>query len=345
MDDGGYFQIAYSRWQGYYGVTSTGVAPPLPIDDIVRIFDGMEYDDGLVDDLDQSFGAGLNIGSDIRKTNILFAEFLLQDPLNNATQTLVIYDDSSSTSSILSIENPATAVQPNFDAALTFTGPSLYHSMEPVVIDQFGINVGPVFDNRYIWILDFVEGDILNGQPNNLTTNNWLGSFNVNTPVTVRARLENSDRADVNSFMSANTHFLSRLPGAGDTYEVNSVRHLNNIRFITDGNYIQIADIDVRSLIAVRPGGIFSENYNFRPIDNLSENSSYNAVFGMQPKWRIDNLIIDTTGNNEFLGADSGVGLFAVVHGDIIGVSLFNAEINAPNATNVGAIAQIVILV
>jgi len=340
---------AYSRRQGYFGVDYTGVAPLLPIDDIVRIFDGMDYDDGMwqLTDSPGDPQPGLNVSPDvtnpIRETNVLFAEFLLQAPMDEQ-HIFYIFDidnKNKETRTMLRFNDPddplsSSLVFTDFRAAIEQSQYSNNHTVyldtdTRIVVNQNGIDIGGVF-NRYIWILDFIEEDIFS-QPNNIIEK----YSNINTPMNIRAGISTDDGQNIESQMYANTHFLNKWPSG--VYEVNSVRHLNNISYVPDGDFVQTNHIDVRTLInRMRPETEWM--YNFRPITNLT--GSYNAVLEKNLQWRIEHLIINTKSKSAQSSTqydENNIGLFSIVEGNIVGLSLFDAEIIAQNSDNVGTIA------
>ncbi|MCL2249385.1 MAG: hypothetical protein FWC13_08945 [Oscillospiraceae bacterium] len=305
-----------------------------------------------------SYGAepGLNIGIPAlpdRRVNILFAEFLLLSPLGPAGARGFELFCENTGADLITIPNPYSAMQSSFGAALThsltFNTHALYRDYVTVIeVNHFGINVAGMF-NRYIWILDYIEGDIFT-QPHNIRERYGIGGgagispAPITAPLNVRARLTMDNAPAINSFYAANTHFAAELPNG--MFEVTSVRHLNNIRHFPMYNYLQTAHIDVSTLAA---GG--TTDYNFMPIGlrlgaaPLPFMGTYSAVRGNNSQWRIENLRIDTGGEPTI----TYVGLFTEVRGiyyygsavdaSVVGVSLFNAEIYAPYAYNVGAIA------
>jgi len=341
MDDGGY-AFASVRRQGYFGVNYTGELPPLPIDDIVRIFDGMDFDDEL------GYGHGLNIGTlGDRRVNILFAEFLLIRPLADGDgRILAIFDDYDG-AELITMTSPFAQRQLNFEAALIHSqignNHAIYQSDDPeFTFYQFGINVAGVF-SRYIWVLDYIEGDTFE-QPHNITIR-----YGINEPLNLRARVSEYDGASTDSFMLANSHFATELPGG--EFEVRSVRHLNNVRYFLDESFVQTAHIDMDTLMPVSPS--ITNLPNFMPIGLFPGGASapftgtYNAVRGEHSQWRIENLVIDiNTMPSGFTSFDAG--LFSEVggiaagglsaEGTVVGVSLFGAQIHAPVAENVGAV-------
>jgi len=336
--DSTYPDTAYSRWQGYYGVDYTGVAPPLPIEDIVRIYDAMNYDDGTWQ-LAMPQGEvqyGLNVNPDasnpIREQNVLFAEFLLQNPLDDQS-SLYIFDidtNSKMEPELLSFDDTMT-IYTDFRTAIEQSqynkNHAVYHDTDTrIVINQYGVDVGALF-NRYIWVLDFVEEDIFI-QPNNIVTK----YAEIIEPLNIRAGITVKDGPNRVSPMYANTHFQDKWPVG--TYEVTSVRHLNNIRYVQDGDFIQTDHIDMRTLTNEMLAEVDRTPYNFKPIESFA--GSYNASFESNLQWRIEFLRINTVGNGDYDNQD--VGVFSTVEGNIIGMSLYDAEVIAPNATNVGSI-------
>ncbi|MCL2279020.1 MAG: hypothetical protein FWC20_06385 [Oscillospiraceae bacterium] len=347
MDDGGY-AFASGRRQGYFGVNYTGEVPPLPLDDIVRIFDGMDFDDEL------GYGHGLNVGiSGDRRINILFAEFLLIRPLADGDgRILAIFDDYDG-AELITMPDPFSQMQSDFVAALTHShtgnNHAFYSDDTEFTLNQFGINVAGLF-SRYIWVLDYIEGNTFFEQLNNIAVK--YGAY-IDEPLNLRARVSESGSASTDSFMLANAHFGTKLLD-GD-FEIRSVRHLNNVRYFPNENFVQTAHIDMDTLEPIFPTLLnFS---NFMPIGLLYGGAiapftgTYNAVRGDYSQWRIDNLVIDADSTSLPAGfaAPSNVGLFSEIsgiapdgsntEGTVVGISLFGAEIRAPAADNVGAIA------
>jgi len=329
-----YPNLAKSRQQGYYGVDFTGVAPPLPIEDIVRIFDAMNYDDGTWQ-LTEPQGEpqyGLNVSADgsnpIRETNVLFAEFLLQNPLDEQ-RTLYVLDTNNKEAELLSFDG--SDIYTDFRTAIEqsqYNNHAVYLDTDTqVVINQHGVDIGGIF-NRYIWILDFIEEDIFT-QPNNIV----YKYSEITMPLNIRAGINVEDGPNIISPMYANTHFLDQWPDG--TYEVNSVRHLNNIRYAQDGSFVQTNHIDMRTLVNEMIAEVNRTPHNFKPIENIT--GSYNATYESNQQWRIEYPRINTSDKSEF--NNQNVGFFSNVNGNIVGISLFEAEIIAPNAENVGSIA------
>jgi hypothetical protein len=325
------YEFAHQRFQGYYGVTDTGFVQ-LPNMDIVRIFDGLDYTDA-------SGNAGLPVtGEAANKTNILFAEFLLTELHDNADspRDFEIYNDANGTT-LLSANIPGANPAGFYNAlnlsSLPTGSDAIYRDPVQVSVVEFGVTISLW---RYIWVLDFIEGDILSAQPNNIGVK--YPSIIASGPLNVRARAIDDNGMVINSPMFANTYFGTRMQN-GSTYQINSVRHLNNIFYYPEGQFIQNADIYIDSLegnVSTPPG------YNFRPA-RLSGEGSYNALFGANEQYRIYNLIIDLEGlPPAVIASYPNVGLFSEVSGtdsSVTGVSLINANINAPASSNVGSIA------
>ena len=331
-----YPNLAKSRQQGYYGVDFTGVAPPLPIEDIVRIFDAMNYDDGTWQ-LTDPYGEpqhGLNISSDtsnpVREMNVLFAEFLLQSPLDEE-RSFYVFDVKSKNTELLSFDG--SNVYTDFRTAIDqsqHNNHAVYLDTDTrVVINQHGVDVGGIF-NRYIWVLDFIEEDIFI-QPNNIVEK----YSEITMPLNIRAGISVKNGPNIVSPMYANTHFLDQWPDG--TFEVTSVRHLNNIRYAQDGDFVQTDHIDMRTLTNQMIDEATRTQYNFKPIESMT--GSYNATYESNQQWRIEYLRINTSDKAEI--NNQNVGFFSTVDGNVIGLSLFDAEVIAPNAGNVGSIVGI----
>jgi len=356
METGGYTE-AYERRQGYFGVTNTNEAPPLPIEDVVRIFDGMNYSGKVTDTelgLEDIFGN--------KKQNILFAEYFIQDGLTPAHEFEIYADGAPSAPPLITISNPLSNMANDLYDINQPGVSGLKHPIyqapagdDNVQLVEYGINVAGAF-SRYIWVLDFVDEDIIDGRFCSFLFERYSGA--INNPTNLRARLVKPDGSNINSIMLANSHFLEELSSASNSYEITSVRHLNNISNVDFSdetnifNFVQTDHIDVSTLTSNNPSAD-SEFYNFRPIDFLGANSTYTAAnverigtTNYNAQWRIENLVICTvnifSGNTPLPDDNTGgVGLFREVQGEIIGVSIFNGTIYAPNSPNVGAIAGI----
>jgi uncharacterized repeat protein (TIGR01451 family) len=350
MGDDGYWPLAQDRRQGYYGILDTGFVQLPQLDDIVRIFDGMNYDDLT------GGGAGLNIGFGVRRTNILFAEFLLTDPLvAGDTRDLILYNDSTGDELVtINSGTPgfdyAMNIRSSFSEALTFSatnlipGHAVYRDDITVVnIIEHGVLV-PATDlyNRYIWVIDYVEGNLISSLTHNNVSGIKSAYSGLVNPADLRARVSDNG-ININSFMTAHSHYAARW--SGGEFEIKSVRHLNNIRHDPIGQtngFVQSVDIDISTLMPV--DGLPDDTYNFRPINPEGGfNGTYNATLGTSEQRRIFNLrIVDNPADSA--NAITDVGLFGVVNGgDLIGISLIatgsEAVIDARSSVNTGSIA------
>ncbi|MCL2254369.1 MAG: type II secretion system GspH family protein, partial [Lachnospiraceae bacterium] len=299
---------ASERRQGYYGVDSTGVLPPVRNIEQANIYDGIET------------------GRDLDgRVNVLYAEFLLE------AQDVYTFEVLSGDTSILTITmNPdITPFPTDFANALLVNNGN--------IIFQPGMQ-GDLF--RYIWVIDFTDGNI--NQPNsvgerirgdespiNLGDIDTVGEDGrIDFPSQVRVRASRDGNAGVTSRTSANLFYDREING---NYEIRTARHLNNVRYLPDRIFRQTEDIDM-----ARPWGNVMNN--FAPIRNFS--GRYSAMSGTSSQFRIENLRIDipdTTENRTNFG--NNIGLFADPSGDIQGIALFAATINARYPANVGAIA------
>jgi len=332
----GYPSTAYRLQQGYFGVNNTGFVPELPIDDIVRIFDGMVYQNPFTNEF------GLDIGSGEKRYNVLYAEFLIAKDTDGNPRSFsgvgynfYIFNDTSPNTVLLDVSNVSN-IADSFDTAFNNTD-AIFQADEAPIVDLDGANIGASY-TRYVWVIDYIEGDMIaNGTPNSMWVKYATDLSSIkDTPANLRARLVAPTGTVTNSLMRANSHFRTQI--TDNTFEVASVRHLNNINEVPDGIFMQTEHIDVSTLL-----GTITPSYNFRPIASLGKDGRYFAerpieeTGGAQSQYRIENLIINTAAHTAY--NNGNVGLFSHVNGQIIGISVFNATINAPNAKNVGAIA------
>ncbi|MDR2590100.1 MAG: prepilin-type N-terminal cleavage/methylation domain-containing protein [Oscillospiraceae bacterium] len=342
------FYDPFAREQGYYGIRQTNTVQ-LPHIDIVNIYDGfntplMDPDEGFID------GEGNDVGIE----NILYAEFLLavDESLENAennlirTRELFIVRSDSGNGNLFEANLVGGDIANDFRQALNDSQTAMNH--DAIFYDNDGnvtLNVHGVSVDffRYIWILDFIEGEILNavddGQQYNIHGKNVIvgesePAAGLTAPANIRARSVKDD-AVITSATIANTHFAAEWPNG--SFAITTPRHLNNIRHLPSYSYVQNAHINMDTL------AISGDTHNFTPIPNFT--GTYTATYGANMQWRIENLIINTTGLAAYNNAN--VGLFATVNssatnpnpnGIITGVSLIYANVIAPNARYVGSI-------
>ena len=325
------YEFAEARKQGYYGVGSTGEIHDVnDLKDIINIYDGADH--------------GLQVGSFggeiLYKENVLYAELLLAIPMAGTTYTIEAIDAKNTTSGVIScsVNNFVTAApETDFNMAIQsaidvtvngFPGKEvIYKDHRPVEageVIQHGILIGSSY-TRYIWVIDYIEFDILNDeQQSSLGYKYASGAGNLlSNPKTVRAKVSKGGEG-VTSLTVANTHFGREL--ADGSFEIKSARHLNNIRYTPedDRKFRQTDDIDM---------DLFNNTIsNFAPITTFG--GEYYAMKDGISQWRIKNLKIDASG-----ATFADVGLFGQTSGTITGLSLFEADIKAASAINVGAIA------
>jgi len=343
MGADGYSQD-YARRQGYYGVNTTNI-PQLPHMDIVNIYDGMDYVDPAGyeddDDIGKEYGVGL-VTDEGAKINILFAEFLVGPDWKQPgrERNFELFRDSGNTGGSwtqITISNAPQNVEQvytdDFRHMIGITANSteyVYYHADSVTETVHGISV-PY--ERFIWVIDYIEGDLIAGQPHSIYNRNNISAIGKDVPTNIRARIISGNNSTITSPMFANSHFAAKLNN--DTYSISSTRHLNNIRSLYDVDsnhnlkFTQIADIDIAT-IANPTNNI----YNFKPISLVG--GSYNAIKDSDSQFTIKNLLINSSD-------DRNVGLFTEISGssNVTGVSLVGATINAPNAKNVGAIAGV----
>ena len=316
--DNGYRKAAV-RHQGYYGVEATGEVLPPSFKDIVNIYDGVSKP--------------LATGSGEEKVNVLYAEFLLAKQVRadgTAEDTMPAYTfeivNAKSSAGVISIavENLGESGFPTSFNSSFNRRDAIYRDMiTPVSIEQYGIDVSANY-HRYIWVIDYVDGDTLSGQPHSIGVKYKDSEDNLMKPQNVRAKASKGSSAGVISLSLANTHFHGEL--SDGTREIKSARHLNNVRYAPDGRYRQTADIDMQ----------LSDNAitNFAPVDHF--NGEYYAMKTSNTQYKISNLKISTNQSN--------VGLFADISGEgssIQGISLYKAEIMAADSDNIGSIVGV----
>ncbi|MCL2538760.1 MAG: prepilin-type N-terminal cleavage/methylation domain-containing protein, partial [Oscillospiraceae bacterium] len=318
---GSYDPAASARKQGYYGVEETGVRPPYPYRDIINIYDGSANP--------------LDTGSAL-KQNLLYAELLLVKQYSGMAESMPEYrfslTDAVTAEEVLgiSVSYLSDFILPtDFSGALSilesaYGMDSIYRDpADPVVQDElFGIDIGGAYA-RFVWIIDYADGDISGLQPYNIETKYGDEFDLIPTDVRITAsRSVNEGYSEAVSLSIANTHFNGIL-GSG-VYEVRSARHLNNIRYAPDGDFRQTADIDM---------AYNSANHitNFAPIGKFE--GEYFAMRDTSSQYLIKNLRVSSDIN--------AVGLFSELSGRAIGVGLYNAKIEGTNGGDVGAIAGV----
>jgi hypothetical protein len=192
----------------------------------------------------------------------------------------------------------------------------------PETIVENGIDLSSTYF-RYIWVLDYIGGDILTSQPHNIGAEI--------EPQDLRAVAIKEQGTTTRSTTVAHSHFNREL--SSNQYELKSARHLNNIRHLPEASFRQTEDIDMQL--------INNEITNFAPIPIFS--GQYNGMRDRQSQWLIKGLVIDTTELEEDTIDTidtSNIGLFATIEdATITGLSLFEGSVNANGSTNVGLIA------
>jgi len=333
---------AAARRQGFFGVESTGVLDNRLIDGNLREFVFANIFDGADEPLRIGSGAAAQ-----HLTNVLYAEFFIPEPLNPATvYTFTLRGVSASSRPLAIAFNQIgnefllaiTNAQINNDIPTIFRDTSFSAAELQESLARFGIDTNiDINYNRYIWIIDYISG------PGNIVDER---ADIINIPQFVHAEITNEAGATVRSVTRAHSHFANVT---GSRFEVRTVRHLNNIRYMPDGRYRQTADINM-----LDPFNPFNSVTDFRPIAG----AGYNPLTGLSADihpllpFSGEYFVMRTTANSNSRyciinglsitadGLTGDVGLFRVTAGaDIQGLSLFNANIIAPGAANVGAIA------
>jgi hypothetical protein len=362
-EENGYAR-ARDRRQGYFGALTTGDAQQGLLDEnlreIVNIYDGMLDANGNLANSDAL--RARTFGADVDKVNVLYAEFILPRAdaggdyrislVGGAGNEEFGFDfDIRNAAAYIDLGSPDPIALNGFDRVLSgVDGVSIYSdNANPVTAaeaEQLGLGIVDlaVVNNmyqRYIWIIDYIGNDDAN--------NYWVLSIaeKVSHPQYVRARLSLDGRT-VTSRTRAHSHFARELAGAG-SYEIRSARHLNNIRYSPDSAYRQTIDIDME-----RPGNVINA---FVPIGLIFDDGRYEDLdFG--PNSPTDPLyrVLPFTGQYTALrtasvqnlihgltiatGLSGDVGLFSEIDGGTVrGIGLFEAQIFAEGANNVGAIA------
>ena len=341
---GGGYQFANERRQGYFGVESTGEPDIRRIEQnlrefaIVNIYDGAETP--LVTQRAAPVGAEV-IGAPIATVeNILYAEFILfaaPDELDviynfilrgTFDSFLLDFPTPMTLVEMGSVNNLATTIEQN---ALPepFRPPIYLDVTNPVQdheVQAFGLP-GNLY-NRYILVINYI-GDDLGGITRVVDER---GDDIRGNPQTLRIEIESDAGSSITSFTRAHSHFGGIQ---GGRFTISTARHLNNIRHVpgnatNPARYRQTENIDM-----LRPNNRVSR---FVPIPLLI--GEYIAMPNVNPPatagFRIDNLNIINPPNL----LNRNVGLFRELNNATIqGLSLFNVNIIARDAENIGAIA------
>ncbi len=306
------------RKQGYYGVDYTGQPEPVPLTNIVEIYDGTDKPLDINDVAVKSYENVLYFEAYLPK-DVKTAEFGLADVKNNNT--------------VLNISVPELdKLSGNFSNALinvdTSVNKELIYSEVPgsKSIIQYGVDISSSY-KKYIWVIDYIKGDVLENAPYNINSR-----YSIAQPHNVRAFVTTGGAEKTTSLSVANTHFSGSInQGTADVFILKSARHLYNIRHFGDKGYgyRQISHIEMKYIT------------NFPPISNFKGN--YLGLEKSDKPYVIRNLTIDTSGSDRF----SNIGLFGEITGKntiIRGIALENAQItgnrNKSNfELNVGSIA------
>ncbi len=310
------YAFAQQREQGYYGVDSTGRA-----DDALGVHINI-YDSSKrpLPDMAQS---------NTPQPNVLYAEMILPETtLVGADGASIPFDltlgkDAQQTAVEDIILTDFETVHSLNDALLrTATGD------EPILYEfSNGLEQGM---RRFIWVIDYVGGDVSNA----LNSNQRLGIVaRYGTRVTLNAN-ENlfagisGGTVNAVSFTQENPFFYTEFEQMYqmDRHKVQSGRHLSNMRHQLQGNFTQIADIDLQPLDGT-PGNV-TDITNFAPIGRDAQDQRFTGTFtGSQHV--IQNLSINSTMDNQ-------VGLFGYVHrvkvltydrASLVGVTLVNPNV------------------
>ena len=169
--DGGY-GYAKIRHQGYYGVDQTGKFTPVDTSDIVNIYDGIEKP--------------LLIGT-AEKQNVLYVELLLAKnyDANGAETSMPSYTvelvgteikcELDFTFELLSgFESGSLSTSLSNDGSMVY-----FDNKSDLKVIQNGVNIGSYY-KRYIWIIDYIDGDILTVPEKQTTAQPYSGWIHPN---------------------------------------------------------------------------------------------------------------------------------------------------------------------
>ena len=310
------YQYADQRRQGYYGADMAEDLPPIDLPDIVNIFDGASTPEtALVTPAD-------------KKINILYAEFLIKKSDQKLyTFNIVNALDTGSvilTTGEIDLNSIGLAgIADSFESGILSPANKIYRAAHDVSVYQNGYDYTDHYQ-RYIWVLDYIDGDISLSQPHSIGLRIMQGSDTVITPQNVRAAAVKGDGTGTVSSTSANTHYAGEMRGVR-SYEIVSARHLNNIRYNSkDAAYRQTADISMESIT------------NFPPLTAIDGQLFEGVYYGLQDDGtghKIENLTIISSANNVGLFSQTSIG------SKIQGISFIGLTINSPAADYIGAVS------
>lgn len=289
------YEFAAERRQGYYGVGETGkLSDPLPSS--INVYDSLTTK--LPDDNFHNY------------KNVLYAVINIPRSQLNGDFTLLINDIAVNSTVLSGITingfNPIAPPSGGGDWIYRYDG------------DINGTETDPnKMYARFIWVLDYVGGNMTNEGANSNTDHSIGVKYNGKPDITnsvkkltfdskTNLRVGIKGTVNLTSFTQAHPYFYSEHQ-AGYTqnqYKVASARHLYNLRYKLDGNFTQILAIDLND----------EHNFgvsNFSPIINKDEVGNILPFIGTYNGKNnvIKELTIDLTSNN--------VGLFGEINGEL----------------------------
>ncbi|MCL2638304.1 MAG: type II secretion system GspH family protein [Oscillospiraceae bacterium] len=327
-----YVGTAMVRRQGYYGVSETGVLPPVVgiSTDKANITDGAAPGGAL----EASSTYGL---TDPRfKRNVLYAEFIIES--SDASGYTFELLSASAPNDPAILEAPPLGAATNFYDALSASQRIYIDADRPVNDTEVGTMTagsgeGASF-SRVIWVIDyFGEDENENGTKIGGATDPAI----TGRPATnVRVRATRGDGVSVTSLTVANTLFARELtPG---NFEITSARHLNNVRYaLVQGAWVCTCGLDCD------PGCDFTnDNISFRQTVDIDMMANFNKINDFEPLGVLKGTyralsVSDELGNSQFAAINnlkmsagiSNAGLFNENQGAIDGLTLNDALISA----------------
>ncbi len=270
MNESGY-QFAYERRQGYYGVDQTGkIDDPIPA--LINVYDSSER--SLPDDdPDQE-----NNDYD----NLLYAEIFV--PKKSVTENSVfdlsingiVVEKGVNLSKYANYANGFDSIFP--------TRPS--NNLDPendLLLYHYDGLANDIDESmyRYVWILDYVGGNMSNAKKDNATGDNAEDDNLLRHSIGIKyngqkdaydenqvlkldgkssVRVGISGSVSVESATEAHPYYASDMTGSytRGEYSVVTARHLYNVRYVLDGKFTQKEDIDL--------GSVENGISNFAPI-------------------------------------------------------------------------------
>ncbi len=340
------YEHAQARGQGYYGVGYTGDDPDNPTPTVINI------KDGFVTPL-------RNIGTDSTTyQNVLYAEILMhKDVYESGTFKLGVIDGG-----LTNIATEAAYISGSIDltsVSETSLTAALASSSTHAIYKTTNTNDGePIATgySRFVWVIDYVGGNMADGNLKHsigvkYNTIAAIGPCSINTFITgdkVSARSVSVANSLVGDVITA----PSGLFGTSSTthYLVSSPRHLFNVRYKLNGNFIQMNDIDLSfptepsvqiytttGIVNFLPIGVSPKGDPIDPIEPFT--GHYTAMYGDETRPMLHKITGLTIDSEKATVPFDDMGLFGINKGIIQGLILENTIINGSANKRIGAFA------